>query len=69
MDYDIHITRRDTWWDEAGPEITAEQWAAAVEADAELEMVRQPPGGDGPGHWIARMVTHPPEERLGTALY
>jgi hypothetical protein len=68
MGYDIHITRRTPWWDDKGPQITAAQWAAAVEADTQLEMIPQPAGGNGPQHWIARMITHPPEDRLGTAL-
>ncbi|MFF4259769.1 hypothetical protein ACFY1L_52345 [Streptomyces sp. NPDC001663] len=69
MGYDIHITRRANWWDDEGPEITTAEWETVVEADAELEMVPEPPGWDGPRHWIAQMITHPPEERLGTALY
>ncbi|MFI1400976.1 hypothetical protein [Streptomyces sp. NPDC020681] len=69
MGYDIHITRREIWWDQEGPEITAAEWAAVVEADPELEMVPAAPGWDGPTQWTAQMVTHPREERLGTALH
>ncbi|MFD9487616.1 hypothetical protein ACFWBX_27340 [Streptomyces sp. NPDC059991] len=39
-----------------------------MEADTKPEMIPQPAGGDGPRHWAARMITHPPEDRLGTAL-
>ncbi|WP_329404371.1 hypothetical protein [Streptomyces melanogenes] len=68
MGYDIHITRGGHWWDDRAPEITTAQGAAAVEADTEPEMIPQPAGGNGPQHWAARVITHPPEDRLGTAL-
>ncbi|MEU6389108.1 hypothetical protein [Streptomyces sp. NPDC046939] len=68
MGYDLHITRRDDWYDEAGPEITAAEWVALVETDPDLAMVPPSPDWSGPPQWIADMVTHPPEGRMGTAL-
>ncbi|MGQ4390011.1 hypothetical protein [Streptomyces sp. SAS_270] len=69
MGYDLHITRRDDWWDEEGPEITTAEWAAVVEADPALEMVPPPPGWNEPPQWSAEMITHPPENRMGTAMH
>jgi len=36
MTYDVHITRKDEWSDEDGPEITLDEWRAVVAADPEL---------------------------------
>lgn len=36
MGYDLHITRKEFWADEDGPEITHEEWNAYVAADPEL---------------------------------
>lgn len=69
MGYDIHITRREDWWDEDGPEIATHEWEALVESDTELSMLPPPPGWSGPSQWTAVMTTHPREEQLGTALH
>jgi hypothetical protein len=69
MGYDIHITRREDWWDEDGPVIATHEWEALVENDADLTMIAPPPGWSGPSQWTAVMTTHPREERLGTALH
>lgn len=37
MGYDAHITRAEFWCDNAGNEITAEEWRAVVEGDADLK--------------------------------
>jgi len=42
MGYDLHITRRKHWSDE-GNDITADEWLACVEGDAEFR--RQPENG------------------------
>jgi len=34
--YDIHITRKPFWADEAGPRITFEQWQAYVRSDPQI---------------------------------
>src|SRR5262245_30471690 len=39
MGYDIHITRKELWFDEEGPIITAEEWLAYVATDAQLKLV------------------------------
>lgn len=54
MSYDIRITRRTPWWGDEEPQITAAQWAAAVEADTELEMIHEADGGDDPQHWATQ---------------
>ncbi|GAA5120533.1 hypothetical protein JIN84_05715 [Luteolibacter yonseiensis] len=43
MGYDIYITRRDTWYDDEGPEITPEEWKAVVDADPRLILLDQDP--------------------------
>ena len=46
MGYDLHITRAESWADNAGAEIGAEEWLAAVRADPELTLA--PDVGMGP---------------------
>ena len=36
MGYDVHITRRENWWDEEGQDITAAEWEAVVAGDPGL---------------------------------
>ncbi|MEV0749845.1 hypothetical protein AB0I75_32355 [Streptomyces sp. NPDC050273] len=36
MGYDVHITRRQNWWDEEGQDISAAEWEAVVAADLGL---------------------------------
>ncbi len=38
MGYDLHITRREFHADEHGPDISAEEWLALVEADEDLAL-------------------------------
>jgi hypothetical protein len=38
MGYEFHITRRP-FWDDEGPEITAEEWLQYVRGDTELETI------------------------------
>lgn len=38
LGYDVHITRKDAWYDEDGPRITPQEWADVVAADPELRM-------------------------------
>ncbi|MGW4651994.1 hypothetical protein [Kitasatospora sp. NPDC004289] len=48
MGYDVHVTRRENWWDaERGSEITAREWRDAVEADPELVMTPASDAWDG----------------------
>jgi hypothetical protein len=44
MGYDLHITRAKDWPDNAGSEITAEEWLAHVDSDPELKLA----GYNGP---------------------
>lgn len=36
MGYDVHITRRDEWYDEDGPIISRSEWLAYVSSDPEM---------------------------------
>jgi hypothetical protein len=38
MGYDVHITRKDDWSDEEGPEISLAEWLAVVDADPEMRL-------------------------------
>jgi hypothetical protein len=38
MGYDVHITRKTNWHDEAGPDITLEEWLSYVEIDPDLRL-------------------------------
>jgi hypothetical protein len=38
MGYDIHITRKDLWFDNDGPEIELTEWIAYVNGDAEMRL-------------------------------
>ena len=38
MAYDIHITRRNNWFDKEGPVISEEEWKKVVEEDSELKL-------------------------------
>ncbi|MFD5922551.1 hypothetical protein ACFVYP_38395 [Kitasatospora sp. NPDC058201] len=44
MGYDLHITRRENWWDREGEHIRAVEWDAAVTADPCLVAVPLPEG-------------------------
>ncbi|MEV4334791.1 hypothetical protein AB0K02_30465 [Streptomyces sp. NPDC049597] len=76
MGYDVHITRRDFWWDEEGEPIGADEWTAVVKGDPELEMAGAAEaaveGGDAVLRYenplLARMVTHPAVDTEGAWL-
>jgi hypothetical protein len=36
MGYDVHITRRENWWDEEGQDISTAEWEAVVAASPSL---------------------------------
>jgi hypothetical protein len=38
MGYDLHITRKTSWFDDDGPVITEAEWRATIEADPELSL-------------------------------
>lgn len=38
MGYDLHITRKNNWFDEDGPSITEQEWRLAIEQDPELQL-------------------------------
>ena len=72
MGYDIHITRRASWWDENGPVITQEEWETYIAADPELRLDGYIEGAttsgatlrmEDPG--IAVWTTHPRLEEHG----
>ncbi|ROR46495.1 hypothetical protein [Kitasatospora cineracea] len=39
MGYDVHITRRENWWDEEGQDISTAEWEVLVATDPSLVMV------------------------------
>jgi len=45
MGYELHITRKEEWSDENGPEISAAEWKAVVRADPEMQVEYRYPGG------------------------
>lgn len=42
MGYDVHITRRQQWFDSDKPEITIEEWLALVASDSEMRLDGSP---------------------------
>lgn len=44
MGYDLHITRKEFWADEDGPQILFEEWSKLVELDPDLEVDSQNDG-------------------------
>jgi hypothetical protein len=38
MGYNVHITRKQDWFDEDGPEIALAEWIAVVESDPEMRL-------------------------------
>ncbi|KLU26402.1 hypothetical protein EOS_09690 [Caballeronia mineralivorans PML1(12)] len=38
MGYDVHITRKENWFDESGPQIDIEEWKALVESDSSMRL-------------------------------
>lgn len=38
MGYDVHVTRKDYWADDDGPEISLEEWKDYVANDPEIEL-------------------------------
>ena len=36
MGYDLHVTRKSSWADEDGPEISLEEWLAYAASDSEV---------------------------------
>lgn len=44
MGYDLHITRKEFWADDEGPQITLEDWTTYVEKDPEITLDPENPG-------------------------
>lgn len=38
MGYDVHITRRENWFDEDGPDISLDEWLSVVKQDPEIRV-------------------------------
>jgi hypothetical protein len=45
MGYDLHITRKEFWADDEGPEITLEEWRNYVATDSSIMLDEKNPGG------------------------
>ncbi|MCX4566153.1 hypothetical protein ACFYMR_00410 [Streptomyces albogriseolus] len=69
MGYELHITRRDDWWDEEGPEISRQEWESAVAADPDLVMQPIPDGWPADAFSSALMTTRPDQEDGTEALH
>ena len=44
MGYDLHITRKEFWSDEDGPEISLEEWQRYVASDPDIQFDPENPG-------------------------
>jgi hypothetical protein len=38
MGYDVHITRKACWWDDAGPVISEDEWQTYLDSDSEMRL-------------------------------
>lgn len=56
MGYDLHITRRENWFDEEGPPITATEFETAVDHDPDLDLVPVPAGRLSDRDPVAQLV-------------
>jgi hypothetical protein len=54
LGYDVHLTRKEFWADEEGPEISLAEWQAYVATDAEIQ---PDPDNSGPDNYL--FVSHP----------
>lgn len=54
MGYDVHLTRKEFWADDEGPEITLNEWQAYVAGDPEIV---SDPENPGPENYV--YVAHP----------
>lgn len=54
MGYDLHITRKEFWSDEHGPEITLEEWCEYVRRDPDVV-----PDPDNPAPENYVLASHP----------
>lgn len=69
MGYDLHITRRENWFDTAGPDIALDEWYDLIEVDPELRFTgvaeAELPGGETlryESQGLAQWVVHPDGE-------
>lgn len=46
MGYNLHITRKEFWTDEEGPEISLAEWKRYVQGDPDVEADPDNPGGE-----------------------
>ncbi|MFE7191384.1 hypothetical protein [Kitasatospora sp. NPDC057541] len=66
MGYDLHITRREYWWDEVGEDISAAEWGAAVAAEPGLVVVPLPVGSS---EGVAELVLRESGRSSGEPLW
>jgi hypothetical protein len=57
MGYDVHISRRENWFDDRGPIITVSEFEAAVEHDPDLVLVPVPTDRNGDPQPIAELAS------------
>lgn len=56
MGYDLHITRKEFWSDEEGPEISLDEWQRYVATDPDIQC---DPENPGPEHYIVSTHAEP----------
>jgi hypothetical protein len=49
MGYDLHVTRKEYWCDETGPEISLDEWIRYATSDGEIQ---PDPANPGDENWI-----------------
>jgi hypothetical protein len=52
MGYDLHITRKDNWSDEAGPVIDEAEWRRIIDEDGELSLDMDSQSQVSDGQWV-----------------
>lgn len=49
MGYDFHVTRKEYWCDEAGPEISLDEWISYAHNDGQIQA---DPDNSGDENWV-----------------
>jgi hypothetical protein len=56
MGYDVHVSRRENWFDDEGPNITVSEFKAAVDHHPDLTLVPVPADWKGDPQPIAELA-------------
>ncbi|HLP51828.1 MAG TPA: hypothetical protein VK154_13160 [Chitinophagales bacterium] len=67
MGYDLHITRKEKWYDEVSPDdITIQEWVDYVKTDKELEFAGE---SKKPEEWLAIWLAEPTNKQIPFSYY